>query len=224
MFGVEADTDRPAGGDHVEVVGIGGAPHATTHVDVSRPSELVLGVGTDARGRKVRLGLRSAVLVWWVSPDGAIRYRPYTVADVRGGSFPTWVLQPAGAASEGDRRASPRVSMQVPVGLVTPVGMLLGETTDVSEGGLRALFTAAPTAGHGDVVLPFPELGDEVVLAMVLGGSRVELLSRARQAKRMPDGRRLLRASFEEVPDEVRLRLRSTTSQEIGRQLVGGRR
>ncbi|SCX45579.1 PilZ domain-containing protein [Klenkia marina] len=224
MFATESDDDRPSAGDRVEVVGIGGAPQATTTVDLSRPSELVLGVGVDARGRKVRLGLGSMVLVWWVSPGGAIRYRPHVVADVRGGGFPTWVLQPAGAASEGDRRASPRVAMAVPVGLVTPVGMLLGETTDVSEGGLRAMFGAAPTAGHGDVVLPFPEAGDTVVLALVLGGSRVELSSRARQAKRVPDGRRLLRASFEEVPDEVRLRLRSTTSQEIGRQLVTGRR
>jgi hypothetical protein len=223
VFGTDAEDGRPAAGDHVEVVGIGGAPQATTRVDLSRPAELVLGVGTDAHGRRVRLGLGSVVLVWWVSPDGAIRYRPYTVADVRGGGFPTWVLQPAGAASEGDRRSSPRVPMEVPVGLVTPVGMLLGETTDVSEGGVRALFTAAPTAGRGDVVLPFPEPGDAVVLAMVLGGSRVELPSRARQAKRLPDGRRLLRASFEEVPDEVRLRLRSTTSQEIGRRLVTGR-
>lgn len=223
MFGTDAEDGRPAAGDHVEVVGIGGAPQATTRVDLSRSAEVVLGVGTDAHGRRVRLGLGSVVLVWWVSPDGAIRYRPYTVADVRGGGFPTWVLQPAGAASEGDRRSSPRVPMEVPVGLVTPVGMLLGETTDVSEGGVRALFTAAPTAGRGDVVLPFPEPGDAVVLAMVLGGSRVELPSRARQAKRLPDGRRVLRASFEEVPDEVRLRLRSTTSQEIGRRLVTGR-
>ena len=224
MFGAEVDDGRPVAGDHVEVVGIGGAPQATTRVDLSRPAELVLGVGTDARGRKVRLGLGSVVLVWWVSPDGAIRYRPCTVTDVRGGAFPTWVLQPAGAASEGDRRSSPRVEMEVPVGLVTPVGMLLGETTDVGEGGLRALFAAAPTAGHGDVVLPFPEPGDTVVLAMVLGGSRVELRSLVRQAERVPDGRRLLRAAFEEVPDEVRLRLRSTTSQEIGRQLLSGRR
>jgi len=224
VFGSVPGLDRPSDDVQVEVVGLAGAPQATTRVDVSRPDELVLGVGTDARGRKVRLGLGSVVLVWWVSPDGAIRYRPYDVADVRGGGYPTWVLRPAGAASEGDRRASPRVSMAVPVGLLTPIGMLLGETTDVSEGGLRALFAAAPTAGHGVLVHRFPEQGDAVVLAMVLGGNRVELRSRVRQAKRMPDGRRLLRASFEEVPDEVRLRLRSTTSQEIGRQLTAGRR
>lgn len=218
------DLDRPAHGVQVEVVGVSGAPQASTRVDSSAAHELVLGIGTDTTGRRVRLGLRAEVLVWWAAPDGVTRYRPYEVADVRGGEYPTWVLRPAGPASEGDRRATPRVSMEVPVGLVTPIGMVLGETTDVSEGGLRAVFTAPPTAGFGDVVQPFPEPGDLVVLAVVLGGSRVELRSRVLQSDRLPDGRRLLRASFEEVPEEVRLKLRATTSQEIGRQLSSGRR
>lgn len=219
---VQPTLDRPVIGMPVEVVGVQGSPQAVSRVENSLDHELVLAIGIDANGRRVRLGLGAEVLVWW-APDGITRYRPYEVADVRGGEFPTWLLRPAGPCSEGDRRSSPRVDLVVPVGLITPIGMVLGESTDMSEGGVRAIFTAAPTAGFGDVVQPFPEVGELALLAVVLGGSRVELRSRVLQTQRMPDGRRLLRAAFEEMPEEVRIRLRATTSQEIGRQLASGR-
>ncbi|MEI4270367.1 PilZ domain-containing protein [Klenkia sp. LSe6-5] len=217
------DHDRPPHGLQVEVIGVSGTPQATTTVEISVPHELVLAVGTGATGRRVRLGLGARVLVWWTGPDGVTRYRPYEVGDVRGGAFPTWVLRPCGVCSAGDRRATQRVTMEVPVGLVTPLGMVLGETTDISEGGVRAVFAAPPTVGFSDVVQPFPDPGDVVTLAVVLGGTRTELPSRVLQSERLPDGRRLLRASFEEVDVATRTRLRITTSQEIGRQLTGHR-
>ncbi|SDF96403.1 PilZ domain-containing protein [Klenkia brasiliensis] len=216
--------DRPPIGDQVEVVAVQGPAHAVTRVEDSADEELVLAVGTDAEGRRVRLGLGVAVLVWWTMADGTVRYRPHAVADVRGGPHPVWVLHPTDAASVGDRRATPRVEMEVPVGLLTPLGMVLGATTDISEGGLRALFAAPPTTGFGDATQPFAEVGELVTLALVLGGARTELRSRVLDVRRRPDGCRLLRARFETLPEDVRLQLRATTSQEIGRQLTTGRR
>lgn len=220
--------DRPGVGDQVEVVAVqGGTQHgvqAATRVEHSTDGELVLGVGVDADGRRVRLGLGAGVVVWWTRPDGSVRCRPYAVADVRGGPDPVWALHPTAPAAEGDRRATPRVEMEVPVGLLTPLGMVLGATTDISEGGLRALFAAAPTTGFGDATQPFAEVGELVTLALVLGGVRTELRSRVLDVRRRPDGCRLLRARFESLPEDVRLQLRATTSQEIGRQLTTGRR
>ncbi|MCO7218828.1 PilZ domain-containing protein [Klenkia sp. PcliD-1-E] len=220
--------DRPPVGDQVEVVAVtGGTPGAArvaTRVEDSSGAELVLAVGVDAAGRRVRLGLGAEVVVWWTVPDGTVRYRPHAVADVRGGSDPVWVLRPTDVASVGDRRATPRVEMEVPVGLLTPLGMVLGATTDISEGGLRALFAPAPTTGFGDATQPFAEVGELVTLALVLGGARTELRSRVLDVRRRPDGYRLLRARFEALPDDVRLQLRATTSQEIGRQVTAGRR
>ncbi len=216
--------DRPAIGDQVEVVAVQGPTHTVTRVEDSAPEQLVLAVGLDEAGRRVRLGLGADVLVWWTTDGGTLRYRPHAVADVRGGPDPVWVLRPTDAASDGDRRATPRVEMEVPVGLLTPLGMVLGATTDISEGGLRALFAPAPTTGFGDATQPFAEVGELVTLALVLGGTRTELRSRVLDVRRRPDGCRLLRARFESLPEAVRLQLRATTSQEIGRQLTTGRR
>ncbi len=192
--------DRPGVGDRVEVVAVPGPTQAVTRVEDSTDAELVVGIGVDADGRRVRLGLGAGVVVWWTVPDGSVRCRPYAVADVRGGPAPVWALHPTAAASGGDRRATPRVEMEVPVGLLTPLGMVLGATTDISEGGLRALFAAPPTTGFGDATQPFAEIGELVTLALVLGGARTELRSRVLDVRRRSDGCRLVRARFEGIP------------------------
>ncbi|KQS73768.1 PilZ domain-containing protein [Modestobacter sp. Leaf380] len=209
---------RPESGGTVEVVVDGSTTLAHSTVESSLEQELVLEVGVDASGRRVRLSLGAEVSVWWSPTDVPVRCRPYQVADVRGGTVPTWRLRPLGPADDGDRRSSPRAPLHVPVGLAMPSGMLLGETADVSEGGLRAVFVAEPTVGFGDVVHPLPDAGERAMMAIVLDGTRVELRCRVVQRQRLADGRRTLRVAFEDLPDDVRARLRSATALEIGRR------
>ncbi|MCW2582382.1 MAG: hypothetical protein JWQ53_1172 [Klenkia sp.] len=206
---------RPVTGSSVEVAGEDGGTHARSTVDSSLEQEVVLQVGTDGQGRRVRLGLGARVWVWWSPEDTPVRCRPYELLDVRGGVVPTWRLRPTGPAVEGDRRVHPRAPVHVPVGLAMPSGMLLGETADLSEGGLRVVFVAEPTAGFGDVVHPLPDPGDRATMAIVLDGVRTELRCRVVHRQRLGDGRRSLRVAFEDLPDDVRVRLRSTTALEL---------
>ncbi len=209
---------RPVTDSSVEVVGADASTNVVSQVLSSLEQELVVEVGTDGQGRRVRLGLSARVSVWWSPSDTPVRCRPYELVDVRGGIVPTWRLRPTGPAVEGDRRVSPRAPLHVPVGLARPSGMLLGETADVSEGGLRAVFVAEPTAGFGDVVHPLPDAGEVATMAIVLDGSRVQLRCRVVERQRLADGRRTLRVAFEDLPDDLRSRLRAATALELARR------
>lgn len=209
---------RPESSTTVEVVAAGSTTHARSLVESSLEQELVLEVGTDPTGRRVRLALGAVVSVWWTPEDTPVRCRSYEVVDIRGGGVPTWRLRPLGPPTDGDRRSSPRAPLHVPVGLAMPSGMLLGETADLSEGGLRAVFVAEPTAGFGDVPHPLPDAGERATMVVVLDGSRVELRCRVVQRQRLGDGRRSLRVAFEDVPEDVRARLRATTALELARR------
>lgn len=209
---------RPERGSTVEVVAAGSSTHARSPVQSSLEQELVLEVGTDPAGRRVRLALGSVVSVWWTPEDTPVRCRGYEVVDIRGGVVPTWRLRPLGPPTDGDRRAAPRAPLHVPVGLAMPSGMLLGETADLGEGGLRAIFTAEPTSGYGDVTHPLPEIGERATLAVALDGGRIELRCRVVARHRLADGRRTLRVAFEDVPDDVRSRLRAATALELARR------
>jgi hypothetical protein len=209
---------RPASGTVVDVVTGVGSTSARSLVDSSLEQELVLEVGCDATGRRVRLALGAQVTVWWSPDETPVRSRPYEVVDIRGGGIPTWRLRPTGPAGDGERRGSPRAPIHVPVGVAMPSGMMLGETADVSEGGLRAIFAAEPTAGFGDVAHPLPDVGDRADIAVALDGKRIELRCRVVHRSRLADGRRSLRLAFEDVDDELRSRLRATVALELARR------
>ncbi len=211
-------SSRPVSGTPVDVVTEVGRVSARTVVGSSLEQELVLEVGSDTAGRRVRLGLGAPVTVYWSLEEGPVRSRPYEVVDIRGGGVPTWRLRPAGPAGEGERRTSPRAPIHLPVGLSMPSGLLLGHTADLSEGGLRAIFPVEPTSGFGDVVHPLPEAGERAVLTVVLDGNRVELRCRVVHRSRLPDGRRSLRVAFEDLDRPVRSALRIATALELGRR------
>lgn len=213
---------HPATGASVEVAAGSGGRLARSRVATSQEHELVLEVSTDETGRRVRLPLGAEVSVWWTPPDAPVRFRRYQVADVRGGSVPTWRLTPRGNSADGDRRGAPRAPLHVPVGLSLPSGMLLGETVDVSESGLHAVFVPAPTAGYGDVVHVLPEVGEPATLALLLAGTRVELGCVVVARERLTDGRRVFRVSFQELPDDVRARVRTATALELGHRATRG--
>ncbi len=208
---------RPVSGTVVDVVtAVGGS--ARSVVDSSLEQELVLEVGCDATGRRVRLALGARVTVWWSPEDSPVRSRPYEVVDIRGGGIPTWRLRPTGPAGDGERRSVPRAPLHVPVGVLMPSGLMMGQTADVGEGGLRAIFAAEPTAGFGDVVHPLPDVGERAVLAIAFDGTRVELRCRVVHRSRLSDGRRSLRVAFEDLADDVRSRLRTATALELARR------
>lgn len=211
-------TTRPASGSQVDVVTDAGGVSARSLVDSSLEQELVLEVGSDTTGRRVRLALGARVTVWWSPEETPVRSRPYEVVDIRGGGIPTWRLRPTGPAVDGERRTHPRAPLHVPVGLAMPSGMMLGESADVGEGGMRVIFVAEPTAGFGDVVHPLPDAGERATMAIVLDGNRVELRCRVVHRSRLADGRRQLRVAFEDLTDEVRSRLRAATALELARR------
>ncbi len=209
---------RPPAGAAVEVVVGSGGQQAHSRVADSQDQELVLEVATDQAGRRIRLPLGIEVSVWWTPPDAPLRFRRYQVLDVRGGSVPTWRLRPLGDPADGDRRGAPRAPLHVPVGLALPSGMLLGETLDVSESGLRAVFAAAPTAGFGEIPFVLPDVGERATMALLLADTRVEVGCRVVHRERLPDGRRTFRVAFEELPTEVRARVRTATALELAQR------
>lgn len=75
----------------------------------------------------------------WKGPEG-LRALPVELAEVLPGEQPCWRLRPMGPATRGQRRNAVRAPMSLPVELVVGRTELIGETVDVSEGGLRCLF------------------------------------------------------------------------------------
>jgi PilZ domain len=170
--------DFPENREPVDVQAASRGDALTSFVESSGDAEMVVTVAVDRSGRRVRLEVGEDVQLVWKGPEG-LRARPAQLSEVVLGDEPTWRLKPVGPAARGQRRNAVRAPLSLPVEATLGQMQVMGETVDVSEAGLRVLFTpvTGPRTGPeatsvGDATTPVtdtfsPETG--AVLDVVLG-------------------------------------------------------
>jgi hypothetical protein len=143
-----AGIDYPELREPVDVQAASRGDALMSFVEQSGDGPLTLTVPVDRSGRRVRMDVGEMVQLVWKGPEG-LRALPAELTEVVPGDEPLWRLRQVGPAGRGQRRNAVRAPMSLPVeALLGPV-QLVGETLDVSEGGLHCLFrpvTEEPTA------------------------------------------------------------------------------
>ncbi|MGR6966762.1 PilZ domain-containing protein [Geodermatophilus sp. URMC 61] len=177
--------DYPEAKEPVDVQSASRGDALTSFVEESGNGPLTLTVPADRSGRRVRLDIGEYVQLVWKGPEG-LRALPAELTEVLPGEEPRWRVRPMGPATRGQRRNAVRAPMSLPVEAVSGRTQLIGESIDVSEGGLHCLFqpdggtstrehhaTAETTGAAGD-----DAAGKGGAEAAPAGGSgRVELSS-----------------------------------------------
>ncbi|MGY1708963.1 flagellar brake protein [Geodermatophilus sp. SYSU D00758] len=143
--------DHPETKDAVDVRVPGHEEPLISFVEEADADSLRLTVGVDRSGRRVRLDVGQDVELVWKGPEG-LRAIPAEIGSVVPSDPPCWRLRPVGPATRAQRREAVRAPLRLPVQVVLEGGSLTGETVDVSEGGLLAVFRmreGAPPRPHG---------------------------------------------------------------------------
>src|SRR3712207_4632537 len=131
--------DYPEAKEPVDVQSASRGDALTSFVEDSGNGPLILTVPVDRSGRRVRLDAGEYVQLVWKGPEG-LRALPAELTEVLPGEEPRWRVRPMGPATRGQRRNAVRAPMSLPVEVVSGRSQLIGETIDVSEGGLHCLF------------------------------------------------------------------------------------
>jgi hypothetical protein len=145
--------DYPEVREPVDVQAASRGDALTSFVHEAGDGRLVLTVPVDRTGRRVRVDVGEYVQLVWTGPEG-LRALPVELVEVIPGDEPHWRVKPIGPSTRGQRRNAVRAPMSLPVELLVGEVQLIGETVDVSEGGLRCLFrpvggTATSDRGPG---------------------------------------------------------------------------
>lgn len=141
--------------------------------------ELVVTVGQDRSGRRVRVPVGAQLeLVWQV---GRVpRARTAELLAVELGEDPTWRLAFRGPARDGQRRGAVRAPLALPAELSAGDQVLRGMSLDLSETGLR---------GRWPVSTDWPATGDTLSATVELAiGRWVTGTAAVRRAFRSGDG------------------------------------
>lgn len=131
--------DYPEVKEPVDVQSASRGDALTSFVEDSGNGPLTLTVPVDRSGRRVRLDVGEYVQLVWKGPEG-LRSLPAELTEVLPGEEPRWRVRPMGPSARGQRRNAVRAPMTLPVELVSGRTQLIGETLDVSEGGVHCLF------------------------------------------------------------------------------------
>jgi PilZ domain-containing protein len=135
--------------------------------------------------------------VHWVGLDGH-RSAPAEVTDVEHGDVDRWRMTQTGPAEHSQRRDAVRGRLVVPVTADIADERLTGETADLSEGGVRAVF------GKLD---PAPEEGSHLALQIMLEDGPV--LAGGRVVRLHTWGKRsTLSIAFQQIEERDRDRIR----------------
>jgi hypothetical protein len=129
---------------------------ASDSVIVVRPS-----LGEFADQGVARVG--EAAEVYWFNPDGHMGC-PTRMASVQEGRVARWVMDVTGEITAGQRRQAVRARVALPVTVAQSGSELVGDTVDVSEGGVRLVVD-----GWG---LP-PDPGMRATVSIDLGGESI---------------------------------------------------
>jgi hypothetical protein len=131
--------DYPEVKEPVDVQSASRGDALTSFVEDSGNGPLTLTVPVDRSGRRVRIDVGEYVQLVWKGPEG-LRALPAELMEVLPGEEPRWRVKPMGPATRGQRRNAVRAPMSLPVEVLVGRTQLIGETFDVSEGGLHCLF------------------------------------------------------------------------------------
>ncbi len=235
--------DYPEAKEPVDVQSASRGDALTSFVEDSGNGPLTLTVPVDRSGRRVRLDVGEYVQLVWKGPEG-LRALPAELMEVLPGEEPRWRLKPMGPAARGQRRNAVRAPMSLPVEVVAGRTQLIGETIDVSEGGLHCLFQpdggtstrehhaasspaggapattgedgadAAPAGGRGRVELPS---GMQVEVTVSLGGQELPVRSKAEVVRVHPRTDRRIEVSmrFTGLPEREEDRIRARVFTEL---------
>jgi hypothetical protein len=134
-----AGVDYPEAKEPVDVQCASRGDALTSFVEDSGNGPLTLTVPVDRSGRRVRIDVGEYVQLVWKGPEG-LRALPAELMEVLPGEEPRWRVKAMGPATRGQRRNAVRAPVSLPVEVLVGRTQLIGETLDVSEGGLHCLF------------------------------------------------------------------------------------
>jgi hypothetical protein len=134
-----AGVDYPETKEPVDVQCASRGDALTSFVEDSGNGPLTLTVPVDRSGRRVRIDVGEYVQLVWKGPEG-LRSLPAELEEVLPGVEPHWRVRPMGPSTRGQRRNAVRAPMSLSVEALVGRTQLIGETFDLSEGGLHCLF------------------------------------------------------------------------------------
>jgi PilZ domain len=138
--------DYPEDKEPVDVQVASRGDTLTSFVEGTGDDPLVLSVPVDRSGLRVRVDVGEHVQLVWRGPE-ELRALPAELVEVVLGDEPRWRLRPAGPATRGQRRNAVRAPLSLPVEVRIGRVQLIGDSIDVSEGGLHCLFQPAEQDG-----------------------------------------------------------------------------
>ncbi|MGY1681313.1 PilZ domain-containing protein [Geodermatophilus sp. SYSU D01176] len=223
--------DYPEAREPVDVQAASRGDVLTSFVHEAADGALVLTVPMDRSSRRVRVDLGEYAQLVWKGPEG-LRALPVELVEVIPGDEPHWRVKPMGPSTRGQRRNAVRAPMSLPVEVLVGEVQLIGETVDVSEGGVRSLFqpvggTAtkdrAPAPAGGESTAPSDRVelpvGSRHDVALALGSPDEPIRCSAEVVRRHPRTDRRIEVSlrFVDLPerDEDRIRARVFTELRV---------
>lgn len=207
-------TDHPDIKDAVDVRVAGRDDTLVSFVEDSGGDTITVTVGVDRSGRRVRLDAGTDLELVWRSPEGP-RALPAELVELVHGDEPRWVLRPVGPATVAQRRDAVRAPVLLPVELRAEEVRLVGETLDISEGGLRCLVQPADRADGAASYRP--EVGAVLEATVTLEAGQVPLMTRAsvRRVSVRADRHVELSVAFVDLPERVADRVRARVFTEL---------
>jgi hypothetical protein len=202
---VDQHVHRPEESGSTDVTLISRGVTVTAQVEVSEAYVVVVrptGGGPGWDTAEIEAG--DAIELYWVGGQEE-RTLAGTVRQVESGPEPRWHLAVSGMAERSQRRKAVRARVTIPVIIPWAGSQMVGNTVDVSEGGMRALMDgwgALPEGGTKSQVSL--DIGDTV---LHLHGEFVWTTNRGAQW--------LLAMKFVDVPEDAADRLRRRVFQAL---------
>lgn len=147
--------------------------------DTPADGQLLVTVGQDRTGRRVRVPVGAQLELVWPGPAGPLA-GDVELLEVLLGEEPSWRLRPVGPPRTGQRRSAVRAPLGIPVELSDGEQTVSGTSLDVSETGLL---------GRWPVTTGWPASGDVLTVTVQLEpGATVAGQAEVRRALRGGDG------------------------------------
>lgn len=169
-MGATSNSGRPAYATATTVRFAGSDDALVCLVAASDAKRLVLTAPVSLGATNTRPGIGHGAEVSWSDAEGVLRL-PAELLAVQRASVPLWHFRAMGPAARVQRRHAVRLPLSLPLQVSYGSRILIGSTSDLSEGGIRCTVTA-----DGPI---FPIPGEIVDVALFLDGEHNPLRPQA---------------------------------------------
>lgn len=180
----------------------------TAWVTTVTADELIVTVGQDASGRRVRLDVGERMQLVWRGAE-VMQEMPVVLlaTEQTDDGVAAWRLRPVGTPSRLQRRDAVRASLELPLVLEADPVRVSGTTVDLSEGGLRCrLQLSSAGAGH---LAQVAAAGEVLQASIDLGAQHVSAQARFVRDHHGSGGVADFSLGFVDLPDKVADQIRA---------------